>query len=105
MMDTTPKPYSYILFSTPEQEKGDSIRRQVELRDKYVREHGLTLDNSLRLTDRGLSDYKGLQRTKGALGIQAGELFELNLSEQSCRVRDEVKNQLIVPVDHFKIKE
>lgn len=67
-MNSKPKAYSYIRFSIPGQVKGDSLRRQVTLSEKYAREHGLTLDNSLRLTDRGLSAYKGIHRAKGPLG-------------------------------------
>lgn len=63
---TTAKCYSYIRFSTPEQSKGDSLRRQLELSESYAREHGLILDN---MRDLGLSAFKGEHRTKGtALG-------------------------------------
>jgi len=73
------KAYSYVRFSTPEQERGDSLRRQVEQSDAYCRAHGLTLDDTLRLTDRGLSAFHGFHRTKGALGefhrlVEEGEV-------------------------------
>ncbi|MEX0681003.1 MAG: recombinase family protein [Balneolales bacterium] len=64
-----PKAYSYIRFSTPEQIKGDSIRRQTQYSEEVASKLGLTLDTSLALTDKGLSGYKGDHRTKGALGI------------------------------------
>ena len=61
-----PKCYSYIRFSTPEQSKGDSLRRQLEMSERYAREHGLILDP---MHDLGLSAFKGEHRTKGtALG-------------------------------------
>jgi len=63
-----PKCYSYIRFSTPEQLKGDSLRRQLRLAEEYAKEHGLDIDNTLRLQDLGLSAYKGEHRAKGALG-------------------------------------
>lgn len=63
-----PRAYSYIRFSTPDQEKGDSLRRQTAYSEKVAKHLGLTLDNTLRLTDRGISAYKGDHRTKGALG-------------------------------------
>jgi len=63
-----PKAYSYIRFSSPEQEKGDSLRRQIQLSEEYCKQHGLILDDTLKLTDKGLSAYKGHHRTKGALG-------------------------------------
>lgn len=71
--------YSYIRFSTPGQEEGDSLRRQVEQSEAYCQVHGLALDDSLRLTDRGLSAFHGVHRTRGALGefhrlVEAGEV-------------------------------
>ncbi len=74
-----PKAYSYIRFSTPEQEKGDSLRRQVEQSEKYAKEKGLILDDQLNMQDRGLSAFKGTHRAKGALGeflklVENGEI-------------------------------
>lgn len=74
-----PKAYSYIRFSSPEQEKGDSIRRQIEQSEEYAKQNGLILDDSLKLTDRGLSAFHGMHRTKGALGtflklVEAGKI-------------------------------
>ena len=63
---TTPKCYSYIRFSTPEQSKGDSQRRQLKLSEDYAKEHGLKLEDSME--DLGRSAFKGVHRTKGALG-------------------------------------
>lgn len=68
-MPSTAKAYSYIRFSSPEQEKGDSLRRQLEQAKNYCKKKGLILDESLNMTDKGLSAYKGLHRTKGALGV------------------------------------
>lgn len=61
----TPKCYSYIRFSTPEQLKGDSLRRQLKMSEEYAKEHGLELDS---LQDQGVSAFKGKHRTHGALG-------------------------------------
>lgn len=71
--------YSYIRFSTPDQIKGDSLRRQSELSEKYAKEHGLELDDSLKLTDLGVSAFDKTNITKGALGrfidlIDAGRI-------------------------------
>lgn len=63
-----PRAFSYIRFSSPEQEKGDSLRRQIQLSEEYCKQHGLILDDTLKLTDKGVSAYKGHHRTKGALG-------------------------------------
>ena len=62
----TAKAYSYIRFSTPEQLKGDSLRRQKEASEKYCKENKLKLDESFR--DLGTSGYHGINKTKGALG-------------------------------------
>lgn len=62
------KAYSYTRFSTPEQAKGDSQRRQVELAEAYAATHGLELDEDLRLRDEGVSGFRGANVRKGALG-------------------------------------
>ncbi len=66
-MDNKPRAYSYIRFSTPEQEKGDSLRRQEKEAEDYAREHELTLDESQKFKDLGKSGYKGFNRHYGAL--------------------------------------
>lgn len=60
--------YSYIRFSSAEQRRGDSYRRQLEASEKYAQEHGLTLDTSLKLHDLGLSAFDKANVTKGRLG-------------------------------------
>ncbi|TWB09186.1 DNA invertase Pin-like site-specific DNA recombinase [Nitrospirillum amazonense] len=60
--------YSYIRFSTPEQLKGDSLRRQLEASQKYADEHGLEIDKSLTLRDLGLSAFDSSNLERGALG-------------------------------------
>ena len=40
------KAYSYIRFSTPEQIKGDSLNRQLQLSKSYAKHHNLILDKS-----------------------------------------------------------
>src|SRR5215467_1963131 len=60
--------YSYIRFSTPEQAKGDSLRRQTELSERYAREHGLTLDDKLTFRDLGKSAFRGKNAQEGELG-------------------------------------
>ena len=76
----TPKCYSYIRFSSPEQEKGDSLRRQLKMSMDYAKEKGLVLDDRLKLRDLGLSAYKG-EHTKreAALGrflalVESGDI-------------------------------
>lgn len=63
-----PKAYSYVRFSTPEQERGDSFRRQTALARVYADANGLDLDESLTLHDLGVSAYSGANVRTGALG-------------------------------------
>lgn len=59
------KAYSYVRFSTLEQSKGDSKRRQTELAEKYCAQHGLTLDTEL-ILDEGVSAFRGANRREGS---------------------------------------
>ncbi|MFC4294102.1 recombinase family protein [Novosphingobium tardum] len=54
-----PKVYSYIRFSTPEQARGDSFRRQAAAAKAFAAEQGLELDDTLQITDAGVSAYRG----------------------------------------------
>lgn len=51
--------YSYTRVSTPEQIKGDGIKRQIEKAELYAAQHGLELDTTLHLSDKGVSAYHG----------------------------------------------
>lgn len=59
--------YSYIRFSTPEQLKGDSLRRQLALTADYCKRNNLALDESLNLRDLGVSAFRGSNAATGAL--------------------------------------
>ncbi|WP_390622906.1 hypothetical protein ACEQUB_00912 [Ralstonia syzygii] len=63
-----PVAYSYIRFSTPEQIRGDSLRRQLEASAKYAADHALALDQSLNVRDLGVSAFTGSNIERGALG-------------------------------------
>lgn len=74
-----PRAYSYIRFSTPEQARGDSLRRQLAAAEAWCAERGLTLDDTLR--DLGVSAYHGANRTTGALKsfldlVESGQVKE-----------------------------
>ncbi|MFO0849564.1 MAG: recombinase family protein [Gemmataceae bacterium] len=56
--------YSYVRFSTLEQAKGDSLRRQAELRDAWLKKSGAVLDTSLTLRDEGVSAFTGSHHDK-----------------------------------------
>lgn len=60
--------FSYIRFSTAEQRKGDSLRRQTQKAEDYCRRKGWTLDASLTLHDLGVSAFRGKNALVGNLG-------------------------------------
>ncbi|NDF00955.1 MAG: recombinase family protein, partial [Verrucomicrobia bacterium] len=62
------KAYSYVRFSSTEQAKGDSLRRQIEQTAAFCAENNLTLDTSISLRDLGLSAFKGDNVSRGNLG-------------------------------------
>jgi DNA invertase Pin-like site-specific DNA recombinase len=62
MPKSQPLAYSYIRFSSAEQAKGDSLRRQEEARDAWLAKAGAVLDTSLTLHDMGVSAYTGKHR-------------------------------------------
>jgi DNA invertase Pin-like site-specific DNA recombinase len=57
-----PLAYSYIRFSSPEQAKGDSLRRQTEKAAEWCERNNVTLDTSTTLHDLGKSAYTGRHR-------------------------------------------
>jgi DNA invertase Pin-like site-specific DNA recombinase len=61
------KAYSYVRFSTPEQAKGDSKRRQTAMAVEYAERHNLDLDDSLTFQDEGVSSFKGKNAETGKL--------------------------------------
>lgn len=63
-----PRAFSYLRFSTPEQLKGDSFRRQHSMAVDYAARHGLDLDQSLTFRDLGVSAFKGANAETGQLG-------------------------------------
>jgi DNA invertase Pin-like site-specific DNA recombinase len=55
--------FSYLRFSSPEQAKGDSVRRQTEARDAWLLRHpSVSLDTSVTLHDKGVSGFTGKHR-------------------------------------------
>ncbi len=62
-----PKAYSYLRFSTLEQQQGDSFRRQTQLAVDYCAQHKLTLDTSVTYNDLGVSAFRGKNADTGRL--------------------------------------
>jgi DNA invertase Pin-like site-specific DNA recombinase len=54
--------YSYIRFSSADQRRGDSLRRQTEDATAWAARNGLALDDSTTLHDLGRSAFKGNHR-------------------------------------------
>lgn len=63
----TNRAFSYLRFSTPEQLKGDSLRRQVDMAQEYARRNGLVLDQDLTFHDIGVSAFRGQNAADGRL--------------------------------------
>lgn len=61
------KAYSYLRFSTPEQGRGDSFRRQAELAKNYAALNDLELDEKMQFHDLAVSAYHGRNARIGAL--------------------------------------
>lgn len=71
-----PKAYSYLRFSTPEQLRGDSLRRQSTLAANYAKAHNLDLDTELTFRDLGVSAFRGDNVATGALGAFKAAIAE-----------------------------
>jgi DNA invertase Pin-like site-specific DNA recombinase len=59
--------YSYMRFSTAQQAEGGSLKRQAKLRDDYCKRKNLVLDDTLNLSDLGVSAFRGDNVRDGAL--------------------------------------
>jgi DNA invertase Pin-like site-specific DNA recombinase len=67
-MSTPQIAYSYERVSSAQQVSGRGLGRQSDAAQRWAQQHGLTLDTTLQLSDRGRSASKGHHLTKGALG-------------------------------------
>jgi hypothetical protein len=61
--------YSYIRFSSGEQKKSDSFRRQWEDCVTFCDSNDLFLEKSRQFYDEAISAFRGKNRTEGALGV------------------------------------
>jgi len=96
------KAYSYLRFSTPEQSKGDSFRRQTTMAVAYAAKHGLDLDETLTFHDVGVSGYRGKNKDEGRLAdfleaVRVGQVApgSVLLVEQLDRLSREVPRKAI----------
>ena len=70
---STIRAFSYIRFSSREQSKGDSLRRQLDATRTYAHEHGWICDDSLNLRDLGVSGWRSANVEK-KLGVFLGAI-------------------------------
>ena len=59
--------YSYVRFSTAEQAKGDSKRRQTTMAAEYAKLNNLDLNDTLTFRDEGVSSFRGKNSETGKL--------------------------------------
>lgn len=64
-----PQVYSYRRFSSPLQEKGTSLVRQSKLIKEVAEKFNLEVNDSLVMTDRGLSAFHAEHKSRGELGL------------------------------------
>ena len=60
---------SYIRFSTPKQEHGFSLARQLQGTRDFCRRHNLVLDETLTIKDLGKSGFNGKNADSGNLSV------------------------------------
>jgi DNA invertase Pin-like site-specific DNA recombinase len=105
-MISSPRCYSYIRFSTPEQLKGNSLLRQLELSKKYAEENGFHLDESLTMKDLGLSAFSGEHRKRGALGIFLNMVKQSKVPKNSVLLVESLdrisREQVLDAFDQFR---
>jgi hypothetical protein len=63
------KAYVYSRFSSTEQRKGDSLRRQTERAAAWCEGKGIALDETIAYSDLGVSGFRGKNRSEGALSL------------------------------------
>jgi hypothetical protein len=80
--------WPYLRYSEDRQGEGDSERRQTTWHDRKAREHGLRLDYSLKLEDKGKSAFHG-EHLKADLG----------------RFLNAINNNVVKPGDVFLFEE
>ncbi len=59
--------YHYLRFSSSRQRTGNSVGRQLAWAKKWCEEKGISLDDTLNISDRAVSAFKGKNRTEGGL--------------------------------------
>ena len=68
-MENLTRVYSYRRFSSGRQATGHSLERQTALAREWCQEHGLRLDDTLAMSDLGVSAFSGKNANQGALSV------------------------------------
>ncbi|AWB67892.1 resolvase [Saccharobesus litoralis] len=77
---------SYIRFSTIEQQKGQSLDRQLKYATEIAKKKGMKLEENLTIKDLGLSAYHKTNVTKGGLGLFLDAVKNGNIPPKSVLV-------------------
>ncbi|MDB5350541.1 MAG: hypothetical protein JWN86_1788 [Planctomycetota bacterium] len=97
--------FSYIRFSTPDQSKGNSLKRQTEASKAWCDRNGYVLDTSLNLQDLGVPAFKG-ENAKAALGAFLRAIEEGRVPKGSVLVIESLdrlsRNQVDEAYDRFR---
>ena len=98
MPTTKPAAYSYIRMSTPDQIRGDSLRRQMARTAQYAAERGLEIVD--RFNDIGKSGFRGKHVEFGALGEFKGLVDRGEIERGSFLIvesMDRLSRQKVMP--------
>ena len=103
-----PTAYSYRRYSTPEQSKGDSLRRQTEAVQRWLDQHpelNLTLDTTRNMSDLGMSAFWGDNAKTGALGAFIAAIDKGHIAPGSYLIVEHLdrlsRNQILKALNLF----
>lgn len=85
-----PKAFSYIRWSSPEQAKGDSLRRQTQKAEEFAARHGYELDGELTFKDAGVSSFRGRNASHGALRVFLRAVEDGLIPAGSCLILESI---------------
>ena len=88
---------SYVRFSTKEQAKGDSQRRQKAKSKKYADDHNLEITETITFSDPGVSALRGRNYEKGALA----ELVRMAEAGEFERHRPPIRHLIVESLDRL----
>ncbi len=78
--------YSYIRWSSSQQSKGSSYKRQLDYAREFAKRFGYVLNETSFMIDEGLSAFHQVHKNKGALGIFLAAIEEGKIPKGSILV-------------------